>query len=193
MPSKRKSTIKLPDGNSGLTTETSSNEEKADENMNSDVSQAAAQELPAKDPYAEGNATLKALDELFESHEKKANSHKPQSLPEGREMEVEEERPPLQSSEEKALKDSEDKDEANEDPSEEEQDDEDEEECLFPPSCNYFPGSVEVFTEKMRFNGLTWWQEVKKRVKKDPNLKKLLQWVNSRPSPMDVRACVIMG
>jgi hypothetical protein len=98
-----------------------------------------------------------------------ANRQNSQSLPEGGEMVVEEEGLPRPSAED--LND--------------EEDNEDEDEILYPPSCNYLPGSVEDFTEKMRFNGLTWRQEVKKRVKKDPNLKRLLQWVNSRPSSMD--------
>jgi hypothetical protein len=62
---------------------------------------------------------------------------------------------------------------------------EEEDVFLLPESQNFVPGTAEDFTEKMKFNGLRWRQELRKRVRKDPTLKEFLQWVNSRPSPMD--------
>jgi hypothetical protein len=56
---------------------------------------------------------------------------------------------------------------------------------LLPESQNFIPGTTEDFTEKMRFNGLRWRHELRKRVRKDATLKEFLQWVNNRPSPMD--------
>jgi hypothetical protein len=37
----------------------------------------------------------------------------------------------------------------------------------------------------MRFNGLRWRHELKRRVAKDPNLQNLLTWIQHHPSPMD--------
>jgi hypothetical protein len=66
-----------------------------------------------------------------------------------------------------------------------EEDNEEEDGFLLPESQNFIPGTAEDFTEKMRLNGLRWRHEVRRRVKKDPKLRELLQWVNNRPSPMD--------
>jgi hypothetical protein len=67
----------------------------------------------------------------------------------------------------------------------EDKDNEEEDVFLLPKSQNFAPGTAEYFTEKLRFNGLRWRHEVKQRVKKDPNLRDFLLWVNNRPSPMD--------
>jgi hypothetical protein len=62
---------------------------------------------------------------------------------------------------------------------------EEEDVFLLPNSQNFAPGTAEDFTEKLRFNGLKWRHEVRRRAKKDPNLRELLQWESNRPSPMD--------
>jgi hypothetical protein len=50
-----------------------------------------------------------------------------------------------------------------------------EEDLFFLPECqNFVPGTAEDFTEKMRFNGLRWRHELRKRVRKDPTLKEFL-------------------
>jgi hypothetical protein len=70
-----------------------------------------------------------------------------------------------------------------------EEDDEDDDEILLPESQNFTPGTAEDFTEKMRLNGLRWRHEVRKRVKSDPSLKRLLLWVSNRSSSMDEPTC----
>jgi hypothetical protein len=120
MPSKRKLT-KPPAGDSGLTTDSTSGKEKADEAMNSGVSLAAAEELSPKDPYADGNAALQAFEDLFESSGDKTD-HSPRSLPKGGEMAVEEEGLPRHHVED--LND--------------EEDDEDEDEIFLPSSLKEF-------------------------------------------------------
>ena len=62
---------------------------------------------------------------------------------------------------------------------------EEEDVFLLPESQNFVHGTAEHFTEKMRFNGLRWRYELRKRVRTDPTLQEFLQWVNNRPSPMD--------
>ncbi len=62
---------------------------------------------------------------------------------------------------------------------------EEEDVSLLPESQNFVPGTAEDFTEKMRFNGLRWRHELRKRVRNDPTLREFFQWVNNRPSPMD--------
>ena len=56
---------------------------------------------------------------------------------------------------------------------------------LLPESQNFPHGTAEHFTEVMRFNGLRWRHELKRRVRNDPALQEFLVWVNNRPSPMD--------
>jgi hypothetical protein len=67
----------------------------------------------------------------------------------------------------------------------EEGDHEEDDNFLLPESQNFVPGTAEDFTEKMRINGLRWRHELRKKVKNDPNLRELLQWVSNRPSSMD--------
>ncbi len=62
---------------------------------------------------------------------------------------------------------------------------EEDDKFLLPESQNFVPGTAEDFTEKMRINGLRWRHELRKKVKNDPNLRELLQWVSNRPSSMD--------
>jgi hypothetical protein len=62
---------------------------------------------------------------------------------------------------------------------------EEEDVFLLPESQNFVHGTAEHFTEKMRFNGLRWRYELRKRVRNGPTLREFLQWVNNRPSPMD--------
>ncbi len=52
---------------------------------------------------------------------------------------------------------------------------------LLPESQNFVHGTAEYFTEMMRFNGLRWRYESRKRVRNDPTLREFLQWVNNRP------------
>jgi hypothetical protein len=47
------------------------------------------------------------------------------------------------------------------------------------------PSSIDHLDEQMRFNGLRWRHELKRRVTKDPNLQNLLTWIQYHPSPMD--------
>jgi len=56
---------------------------------------------------------------------------------------------------------------------------------LLPESQNFSHGTAEHFTEVLRFNGLRWRHELKRRVRNDPTLQEFLVWVNNRPSPMD--------
>ncbi len=56
---------------------------------------------------------------------------------------------------------------------------------LLPESQNFVHRTAEDFTEKMRFNGLRWRHDLRKRVRNDPTLREFLQWVNNRPSPMN--------
>ncbi len=58
---------------------------------------------------------------------------------------------------------------------------EEEDVFLLPESQNFVPGTAEYFTEKMRFNGLRWRHELRKRVRNDPTLREFLQWVDNRP------------
>jgi hypothetical protein len=56
---------------------------------------------------------------------------------------------------------------------------------LLPESQNFVQGTAEHFTGVMRFNGLRWRHELRRRVRIDPTLREFLEWVNNRPSPMD--------
>ena len=56
---------------------------------------------------------------------------------------------------------------------------------LLPESQNFPHGTAEHFTEVLRFNGLRWRHELKRRVRNDPTLQDFLVWVNNRPSLMD--------
>ncbi len=47
---------------------------------------------------------------------------------------------------------------------------EEDDEFLLPESQGFTPGTAEDFAEKMRFNGLRWRHELRKRVKNDPKL-----------------------
>ena len=62
---------------------------------------------------------------------------------------------------------------------------EEEDVFLLPESQNFVHGTAEHFTEVMRFNGLRWRHELRRRVRNDPTLREFLEWVNNRPSPMD--------
>ncbi len=69
MPGKtNKKNTKPPAGNSGLDSETNSQEQNPDQNMNHDASSIAAQQLPPHETQAdESDATIKAFDELFDT------------------------------------------------------------------------------------------------------------------------------
>jgi hypothetical protein len=58
------------------------------------------------------------------------------------------------------------------------------EELFLPPSQNFRPNSIDHLDEQMRFNGLRWRHELKRRVAKDPHLQDLLNWFQ-HPAPMD--------
>jgi hypothetical protein len=60
-----------------------------------------------------------------------------------------------------------------------------EEELFLPPSQNFRPNSIDHLDEQMRYNGLRWRHELKKRVAKDPKLQSLLTWFQHHPAPMD--------
>ena len=51
-----------------------------------------------------------------------------------------------------------------------------EDELFLPPSQKFHPNSIDHLDEQMRFNGLRWRRELKRRVVKDPNLQDLLTW-----------------
>jgi hypothetical protein len=59
------------------------------------------------------------------------------------------------------------------------------EDLFLPPSQNFCPSSIDHLDEQMRFNGLRWRYEPKRRVAKDPNLQNLRTWIQHHPSPMD--------
>jgi hypothetical protein len=67
----------------------------------------------------------------------------------------------------------------------EDEDGDQEEELFLPPSQNFRPNSIDQLDEQMRYNGLRWRHELKKRVAKDPNLQSLLTWFQHHPAPMD--------
>jgi hypothetical protein len=71
-------------------------------------------------------------------------------------------------------------------PDEDEDEDGDlKEELFLPPSQKFRPNSIDHLDEQMRYNGLRWRHELKKRVAKDPNLQSLLTWFQHHPAPMD--------
>ncbi len=141
MPPRRTKT-KSPGGYSGLVTETTSEGQTPDQTMNSDESSVAAVELPHQEtPAEQGDAAIKALDDLFDT------SNELPALD------------PLPLHSEDLTVDV---------------DNEEEDVFLLPESQNFVPGTAEDFTEKLRFNGLRWRHEVRKRVKKDPNLRDFL-------------------
>jgi hypothetical protein len=59
------------------------------------------------------------------------------------------------------------------------------EDFLLPPSQKFRPSSIDHLEERMRFNGLRWRHELKRRVAKDPNLHNLLTWVQHHPASME--------
>ncbi len=65
-----------------------------------------------------------------------------------------------------------------EDDAGEEEDGEEEDEFLLPESQRFVLGTAADFAEKMRFNGLKWRHALRKRVKNDPKLRDLLEWVH---------------
>jgi hypothetical protein len=67
----------------------------------------------------------------------------------------------------------------------EDEDGDQEEELFLPPSQKFRPNSIDHLDEQMRFNGLRWRHELKRRVVKDPHLRDLLTWFQHHPSPMD--------
>jgi hypothetical protein len=67
----------------------------------------------------------------------------------------------------------------------EDEDGDQEEELFLPPSQNFRPNSIDHLDEQIRYNGLRWRHELKKRVAKDPNLQSLLTWFQHHPAPMD--------
>jgi hypothetical protein len=152
MPGKRNKT-KSPAENSGLTPETTSQEQNPDQTMSPNASSVAAEQLPRHETQAnESDAAIKAFDDLFDMSDDQTAK----------------DRPPPQS-EDLTMNDG----------------TEEEDVFLLPESQNFVPGTAEDFTEKMRFNGLRWRHELRKRVRNDPTLREFLQWVNNRPSPMD--------
>jgi hypothetical protein len=155
MPGK-KNNRKISAGNSGLNTETTSQDQTPDQTMTSEKSSVAAGEPPPQGVRTDdGLDAIKTLDDLFDSTGEKA---------------VKDPDTPLE-------------EDLNEEGGHEEDD-----KFLLPESQNFVPGTAEDFTEKMRINGLKWRHELRRRVKNDPNLRELLQWVSNRPSPMDGRA-----
>jgi hypothetical protein len=167
MPGKKTTKPKSSAGESGLNTETTSGGQAPDHGMNPNESSVAAVALPHKECSSEEkawratelatNVHLKAFTELFGDGSPEENEDPP---------------PPHH----EAI----DVDKDNED-----RDNEEEDVFLLPESGNFAIGTAEYFTEKLRFNGLRWRHEVKRRVRKDPTLRDFLLWVNNRPSPMD--------
>jgi hypothetical protein len=66
-----------------------------------------------------------------------------------------------------------------------EDEDGDQEELFLAPSQKFHPNSIDHLDEQMRFNGLRWRHELKRRVAKDPHLQDLLNWFQHHPAPMD--------
>ena len=62
-----------------------------------------------------------------------------------------------------------------------------EDEIFLPPSQNFHPNSIDHLDEQIRFNGLRWRQELRRRVVKDPHLQDLLTWFEHHPSPTKPR------
>jgi hypothetical protein len=67
----------------------------------------------------------------------------------------------------------------------EDEDGDQEEELFLPPSQKFHPNSIDYLDEQMRFNGLRWRHELKRRVAKDSHLQDLLNWFQHHPAPMD--------
>jgi hypothetical protein len=67
----------------------------------------------------------------------------------------------------------------------EDEDGDQEEELFLPPSQKFRPNSIDHLDEQMRYNGLRWRHELKRRAAKDPSLQSLLTWIQHHPSPMD--------
>jgi hypothetical protein len=67
----------------------------------------------------------------------------------------------------------------------EDEDGDQEEELFLPPSQKFHPNSIDHLDEQMRFNGLRWRHELKRRVTKDAHLQDLLNWFQHHPAPMD--------
>ncbi len=133
MPGKRIKT-KPPAGNPGLTPETTSEGQTPDHTMSPNASSVAAGELPRQETQAdEGDATIKAFDDLFDMSDDQTAKDPPP--PRHEDLTIEE-------------------------------DNEEVDVFLLPESQNFIPGTAEDFTEKMRFNGLRWRHEVRRRVKK---------------------------
>ncbi len=65
------------------------------------------------------------------------------------------------------------------------EDGEQEEDFLLPPSQKLRPGSIDHLDEQMRFNGLRWRHQLKRRVAKDPDLHNVLRWFQHHPSSME--------
>jgi hypothetical protein len=67
----------------------------------------------------------------------------------------------------------------------EDEDEDPEDEFFLPPSQKCHPNSIDHLDEQMRYNGLRWRHELKRKVTKDPHLRDLLTWFQHHPSPMD--------
>jgi hypothetical protein len=63
----------------------------------------------------------------------------------------------------------------------EDEDEDPEDELFLPPSQNFHPNSIDHLDEQMRYNGLRWRHELKRRVAKDPHLQDLLTWFQYHP------------
>jgi hypothetical protein len=114
--------------------------------MSPNASSVAAGELPRQETQAdEGDAAIKAFDDLYDMHDMSEDQTAKD--------------PPSPQTEDLTLEDG----------------IEEEDVFLLPESQNFVPGTAEDFTEKMKFNGLRWRHELRRRVRKDPALKQFLQ------------------
>ena len=143
MPGK-KINRKGPAGNPGLTG-TANQDQSPDQAMSTDSSSVAAGTPPQQGvPLDDGEAIIKAFNDLYEQSPDETGKEDDTSGGQNKE----------------------------EDPGEEEGREEDDE-FLLPESQGFVPGTAEDFAEKMRFNGLRWRHELMKRVKNDPKLREL--------------------
>ncbi len=69
---------KPPAGNSGLASETTSQEQNPDQTMSPDASSVAAEQLPRHDTQAnESDAAIKAFDDLFDMSDDQTTKDRP--------------------------------------------------------------------------------------------------------------------
>ena len=174
-----------PAGKSGLDSEKTSEGQTQDQNMNPGGSSVTAAKLPHQEPPSEEKGNASELSNAKGPAWKFTDSEDPDAaLKAFNELYG---MSPLRDSPPTLGKDPlpGESESIDVDKDGEAKDKEDEEEFLCPESRNFAPGTAEDLTEKLRFNGLAWRHELRRRAKTEPNLRGFLLWMQNRPSPMN--------